>query len=542
MRRTEPSARKALDDLFDRWLDFLRSECPVEASKLGFEECRTELGPNSPEFHRKRARVLEDLLRKLEALPPSAFAGEDALDRREFLSRIRTDLFFTTSFPAWRLNPQFPIDAVSSAIFEFVIRTRGAIENDAAALAQRLSKIPRFLEESIACIKKPDPAWCALAGQAARGAGEFFEALEKQIAQSFPADLRGQAVGHCASARNAVKKYLRRFRNMVPGHKGTFAVGGEGLSFLIRERLGLDLSPAEIEATGWKLIGELRSELETEAGKWGGKKANQILEEAAAEWNPGDSLIETYTARTNSLRQAIVEKNLAGIPPGESLRVLPAPPFMRHHFPTAAYSAPGPFAKTQEGIFWVNDLGLSAPTPAKAAAERRQHFGIDLTCAHEAYPGHHLQFVVQNRIDSRIRRMADHAVFYEGWTLWCEHLTVQEYLADFPELRLLQLRDALWRACRIVIDCGIQTGTMTIARARKLLVEEVGFTPARAKGDLNWYTSAPSIPMSYLLGFHELQKTREHYLRFHPRSTPREFHDWALNFGAVPWSWIRETL
>ena len=274
----------------------------------------------------------------------------------------------------------------------------------------------------------------------------------------------------------------------------------------------------------------------------GREKIKSNSQEAAAEWNPGDSLIETYTARTNSLRQAIVEKNLAGIPPGESLRVLPAPPFMRHHFPTAAYSAPGPFAKTQEGIFWVNDLGIDAPTPAKAAAERRQHFGIDLTCAHEAYPGHHLQFVVQNRIDSRIRRMADHAVFYEGWTLWCEHLTVQEHLADFPELRLLQLRDALWRACRIVIDCGIQTGTMTIARARKLLVEEVGFTPARAKGDLNWYTSAPSIPMSYLLGFYELQKTRERYLRFHPRSTLREFHDWALNFGAVPWSWIRETL
>ena len=93
--------------------------------------------------------------------------------------------------------------------------------------------------------------------------------------------------------------------------------------------------------------------------------------------------------------------------------------------------------------------------PAKRRAEVRQHFGLELTCAHEAYPGHHVQFVIQNRHPSRLRRLFAHSIFYEGWTLWCERMCVEQGIYTAPEARLMQLHDALWRAYRIVIDCGL---------------------------------------------------------------------------------------
>ena len=68
-------------------------------------------------------------------------------------------------------------------------------------------------------------------------------------------------------------------------------------------------------------------------------------------------------------------------------------------------------------------------------------------------------------------------------------------------------------------------------------MEHVHFTPARARGDVNWYTSAPTVPMSYLLGRLEVEKLHAHMAAARGW-TLRQFNDWILSFGAIPWSWI----
>jgi uncharacterized protein (DUF885 family) len=213
------------------------------------------------------------------------------------------------------------------------------------------------------------------------------------------------------------------------------------------------------------------------------------------------------------------------------------PPFLRHQFPTAAYHQPGAFDKDQTGIFWVNDLSLLQREPAQKAAEVRQHFGLEATCAHEAYPGHHLQFCLQNQHPSKLRRLFHHAIYYEGWTLWCEKMAVDQGVIELPEARLIQLHDALWRAYRIGIDCGLHDGSLSYAGACKRLQEGVGFTAGRARGDVNWYTSSPTVPMSYLLGRLEVERLHAHLVTGEGWSL-KQFNDWILSFGAIPWSWI----
>src|SRR5690606_14496452 len=203
----------------------------------------------------------------------------------------------------------------------------------------------------------------------------------------------------------------------------------------------------------------------------------------------------------------------------------------------AAYLQPPAFSKDQTGIFWVNDLSATMRDPARRAAEVRQHFGLEFTCAHEAYPGHHLQFVVQNQHPSKLRRLFAPAIFYEGWTLWCEKMAVEESVIDFPEAKLIQLHDALWRAHRIVIDCGLHDGTLTYQTACKRLQDGVQFTAARAKGDVNWYTSSPTVPMRYLLGRLEVERLHAHLVG-REGWTIRQFNGWMLRHGALPWSWI----
>jgi uncharacterized protein (DUF885 family) len=226
-------------------------------------------------------------------------------------------------------------------------------------------------------------------------------------------------------------------------------------------------------------------------------------------------------------------------PKGESLDVRPVPDFMRHLFPTAAYSSPGAFEKRQRGVFWVNDLSVTKQSETAKKAERQQHFGLSLTCAHEAYPGHHLQFVTANRHPRKWRRLFAHAVFYEGWTLWCEQMMVDLKVDRSPWLRVQQLHDALWRAHRILVDLRLQTRRYSYEAAVRHLQKHLGFTRARAEADVNWYAGSATVPMSYWLGRLENERLRQRLMVGRGWSL-QAFNDWLLSFGTVPQAWIEK--
>jgi uncharacterized protein (DUF885 family) len=109
-----------------------------------------------------------------------------------------------------------------------------------------------------------------------------------------------------------------------------------------------------------------------------------------------------------------------------------------------------------------------------------------------------------------------------------------------PVHELGYLNDQLWRACRIVIDVGVQSGRMTVPEAIEMLQKEVGFTPLRATTELNWYTQRPGTPMSYLLGKGKTLLLREKYMAAHPGASLKEFHGWLLGHGSIPQTWLLE--
>jgi len=90
-----------------------------------------------------------------------------------------------------------------------------------------------------------------------------------------------------------------------------------------------------------------------------------------------------------------------------------------------------------------------------------------------------------------------------------------------------------------VIDCGLHSGKLTHEAAAQILVKGVGFTPARARADVNWYTAQPTVPMSYLLGRLELERVKKKLIEGEGWSL-RKFHEWALGHGAIPWRWIEQ--
>ncbi len=520
------------EDFFKRAWDLF----PEQGSEAGLAEYHSRLSRNTPEDHARYVRLLRSTLEAVEALPVTAFRGDAWIDRRGFLAWLRTARFFHETQPRWRIDPQSHANAAVQSIHHLVVRHPGRLPEVLEPVLKRLQRLPQFLAAGADCLERPVPLWSRLGIRAAEGAAEFIEALATELAALPGAPSRTGQIA--ASAAGAFRDYARAVARKRPGPEAGFATGPAAFEFLLRERSGLDWSVGEAWQAGRHQVARSEYLLAREAARMGRRPAAEILQEAREQWRPAEaSLTAAYRAATAALRERLTARRLVSLPEKESLLVQQVPAFLRHQFPTAAYSAPGPFDPDQTGIFWVNDPAGDANTPAGLRRERAQHFGLELTCAHEAYPGHHLQFIVQNRHPSRLRRMFSHAIFYEGWTLWCEQFCTDQGLIEGPQARLLQLHDAVWRAHRILIDVGLQTGEMTPAQAVRHLVRHVGFTKRRAEADVNWYTAAPTVPMSYLLGRTQLEEMFGHFHRHHGWDL-RRFNDWALSHGAVPWSWI----
>jgi len=528
----------AFKKLGDAWLKETCERFPEFGSDLGLPGFDSRLGRNLPKDHKDQTQLCKETLAAMEDLPSVAFSGDAYLDRRGFLSLLRTHLLLEGTLSRWRTNPQCHIDAAIQSIFSRVIRNSDSLGRALPAIESRLAALPTFLKNGASCVQSPVPLWTKLAVQACDGGVEFFKGLEPELCRhsKSPATTTGLIDQAC----KAVKRYAAAIQRKAPGPKDGFSIGRDAFEILMRERLGFDQSLPEIEANGWELIRRLENEIAEESKRAGFSSPGEALLSGAATWSPERPLIEIYRETTRSIKDRVIALDLMTMPQGESLDVLPVPPFLRHQFPTAAYSAPPAFSKKQRGIFWVNDLSLTTEDPRKKLAEVRQHYGVELTAAHEAYPGHHLQFAIQNQHASKFRRLFAHAIFYEGWTLWCEKMCVDEQIVDLPHVRIRQLHDALWRAYRIVIDCGLHDGTLTFDGACRLLMRGVGFTRARAEGDVSWYSSSPTVPMSYLLGRLEVERLHAHYVGREGWSL-KQFNDWMLSYGAIPWRWIMDS-
>jgi uncharacterized protein (DUF885 family) len=538
LRPQNPSL-KAFAATAENYVEQTFERFPSYGSSTGRHEFDAKLERPSLGLFRAHEKLLRETLAKIESLPEVDFRGDAWLDRRALLAELRCEVWSIERHD-FRKNPERWASGALGSVHGLVVKHADDLKPAADAIFARVQKLPVYLSSSADLIEAPIPVWTRMAEQSCAGAPSLLDAIAEPLKRTKCAS-PARIDAALERAKAAFSAYSARIKRAKPGAPNGFSVGRERFEALIRERLGWDLGAHEAAELGRTLVSRIEAQMAVEAKKLGRGKPRDILARAASAWSPAQpSLFEEYEFETRRVRGAFQKANVVSLPKGERLLVKLVPDFLRHQFPTAAYSQPGCYDRDQTGIFWVNDLSLIRATKAEKAAEIRQHFGVPLTCAHEAYVGHHLQFCTANQHPSKLRRLFAHSVFYEGWTLWCEQMAVDYAVVSEPVSRLNQLNDALWRAHRILIDCGLQTGELSYDGAVKHLMKHMGFTRGRAEGDVNWYTMMPTVPMSYLLGKLEVMRLKQRKVDEQGWSLKR-FNDWALSHGTLPWRWIEQS-
>jgi uncharacterized protein (DUF885 family) len=252
-----------------------------------------------------------------------------------------------------------------------------------------------------------------------------------------------------------------------------------------------------------------------------------------------EAALDAYRDAMLRSRRHVIEHDLMSVPDDERIDVVETPEYLRNVVPFAAYFEPAAFDASPKGIYIVTPSVDHDPN-----AMREHNFAsISNTSIHEAYPGHHLQLDTARRHASLSRLLTDAPEFVEGWGMYSELLMREHGFDDDPKFRLIMHTDAIWRACRIILDVRMHRGEVTAEEATDFLVEHTRFERPNAAAEVQWYTYRPTYPLSYLLGRTLLLGLRaDEERRLGADFSLKRFHDTLLRNGSLPISFHRRLL
>jgi len=304
-----------------------------------------------------------------------------------------------------------------------------------------------------------------------------------------------------ADAGKSLEGFIHSLKRLLPFSEGDFACGRDHFERLLHQQHFLPINTQSLLAFGQRLFNQTQQLLAAELAI-----SKLTLADIQQQHPAADQLLTSYQHEMKAAEAFLREQDLITMPDKQMLNVVATPQFLQHQIPFAAYLDPCIADALQTGYYYV--------TPTKNDAELKEHnlAAISQTSVHEAWPGHHLQFITANHStegSALIRRLNPSATLYEGWALYCEQMMLEQGFDRHPGQRIIMLRDRLWRALRIIIDVEIHTQKLSLAAAAQKMVDALGFSHEQAMGELRWYSQSPTVPMSYAVGWALINALRD---------------------------------
>lgn len=531
----------ALYDLVEARFERLVHDDPVLGTALGLHERDAEWGDGSRDALLAELEAEKAHLGAIAALDPAALSAEARFERDLELHNVRRAIFDAEELRTWERR-SVALDTVGEGLFFLFTRDHAPLDERLEAIAGRLEGVPALLEQSKSRARGPQVRlWQRLEISTAEQLPGFLDDLT-EAAEGVLGDPERRRLERAAEgAKIAIAGYRGWLDDTLADGTDDWAVGRERYEALVGLRAFDGLDADAVLALGEERLAEEKA-ARVEAAREIDPDADEatVLDRVKSH-HPADfeQALDAYREAMERARRHLVEHDLITIPEGERIDVIETPAYLRNVLPFAAYFSPATFDRDQKGTYVVTRAVEGNPD----ALREHYYASISNTSIHEAYPGHHLQLSVAARHPSLTRLLTDAPEFVEGWGMYSELMLREHGFDDGPEFRLALHTDAIWRACRIILDVRMHRGELDVAEATRFLVEHTGFEEPNARAEVRWYTYRPTYPMSYLLGRTLLLALREdEQRRLGDRFELRAFHDALMRNGSLPISFHRRLL
>ena len=184
--------------------------------------------------------------------------------------------------------------------------------------------------------------------------------------------------------------------------------------------------------------------------------------------------------------------------------------------------------------------------PAERVQDQLRNFNTYSTVLlflHEAYPGHHTQFYMEQRVPMFASKDHDSDSNSDGWAEYGKYMMVDEvYAPQDPLYQFAALVSKRAYIVRAIIGMEIHLQTRTLAQATEWMERKAGIMSASAYGLLDRAVYYPTH-LTYHIGCEMVRKLRADYEAVRGSDfVLKEFHDRFMTYGLIPLALIRRDM
>ncbi|MBA2382013.1 MAG: DUF885 domain-containing protein [Chloroflexi bacterium] len=547
LTRPEAAGGARPGPLDERFYDLVESrfrrivaDNPLVGTYLGIHTEDHRLGDGTRDHVLAQLAAEKKHLAAIEALDDGGLSSEARFERDLELHNVRRQIFDTEVVRTWERRST-ALDVIGDSLFLVFAQDFAPLSERLDAIASRLEGVPTFLEQSRDRAVVPQVrAWQELEIESAADVPSFFDEMVTAGRELPDAEQRRLATAADA-ARKAIAEYSGWLTESLARGTDDWALGSERYDELVNLRAfdGLD-ADAILEIGEDQLETQKAARIRAAAEIDNRSTEPEVIDRLKSDHpKTFEEALDAYRDVMLRSRHYLIDHDIATVPDDERIEVVPTPDYLRNVIPFAAYFSPPKFDPKPKGIYIVTPSVGDDPN-----AMREHNFSsISNTSIHEAYPGHHLQLHVANGHPSLTRLLTDAPEFVEGWGMYSEQMMREEGFDAAANFRLNMHTDAIWRACRIILDVKMHRGEIAVDEAIRFLVEQTSFEEANARAEVRRYTYTPTYQLSYLLGKVLLLGLRDdEQARLGSAFSLRDFHDTLLRNGSLPISFHRRIL
>jgi uncharacterized protein (DUF885 family) len=535
--------------LAQRYFDESFADDPVDATATGVHTYDTRLPAMGPADVAARIARDKRYLERLDAIEPATLSPDTALDRTMLANSLRDGLLFDETMATWRHKPDDDVATIGAAVFSLIARNFAPAEIRLHDAIARENAVPAFVRQAEANLTGVDRDSAQLAVDDAAGMVDFLQTtVPAAFAGAGSAADRAALRASTARAAVATRTFATFVRRRFVAHpSGTYAIGAANYLARLKYEEGIDL-PLEaylhigvvaLAATRARMVAVART-IDPHA-----TVAQVIARVAGAHHPTAAGLIPAARADLIKLRAFIVRRGIIDLPSDANITVTPTPEFERATT-VAQMDAPGPLERVANAAYY----NVTPPDPHDSKANQEAYletfndFERPIVSAHEVYPGHYTQFIINKHQHlSLTKKLIEATSFVEGWAHYDEQMVVDEGWGNGdPRVRLMQLKEAILRNARYVVGVKLHTQGMTVPQAERFFETEAFLDPADARIEARRGTQDATYGY-YTLGKLEILKLRADYKKkMGAAFSLRAFHAALLAHGSPPLSLLRPFL
>ncbi|HZG47458.1 MAG TPA: DUF885 domain-containing protein [Allosphingosinicella sp.] len=482
-----------------------------------------------PDWSQSGIRKVIDFWRTIYS-QAQGFTGLDAnqqFERNHLLYIIRGQLFWLEDAESPYTNPTFYVNGGLDPNVYLTREYADPVTRMRATIAF-LKAVPAAVVSIRANLRMPLPATFINYGASAfKGLADSYANDTKAVfAGVGDAALQKDLADASATASSAMSGLASWMSQNAAGAGQNFALGSARFSRMLSANDGVEISLDQLRQIGEADLKRNQNAVASACAQYAPGATVAACLSLLKSKVPAEGALATATRQIDELRSFVVANDLVTIPGNEQVLVRTSPSFR----PVIYIDPPGPYEVGIPSIYYI-PAGASISEP-----------DLLFVSAHEAVPGHFLQFLHTNRVPSLVGRLFVTGGFAEGWAHYAEEMMWEAGLRGTPEAQLGMLLISLLRNGRVLSAIGLHTQGWSVADAQALFQQQCYQSAGGANQQALRGTFDPGY-LNYTLNKLLIRKLRDDWTATRGgRGAWKAFHNQFLSYGGPPVPLVRSAM